>query len=75
MSRLSMHPLSPPEASRAAHIARRLALGIADIPVVRGPSGLVGLVDPVTGDILGAGRTLTDAIDDAWATVRAWDAA
>jgi len=64
--------LSPPDASRAAHVARRLCCRLADVRVDVGPGGLLGVFDPVTGDVVGSGTTLSAALVDAVETVRAW---
>lgn len=46
----------------------------ADPVIDGGPDGIpdVGVIDPTTGDVLGAGASVSEALDEALATARGW---
>lgn len=53
----------------------QVAKAIGADPVLDGgPDGVpdVGVIDPVTGDVIGAGPSLDEALAEALATVRGW---
>jgi len=69
----------PTSALHASSACRELFAQVAEAlgcdPVLDGgPDDIpdVGVIDPTTGDVIGAGRSLDDALAEALATVRGW---
>jgi len=59
--------------SETDELARALGVAIMDIQLVEeAETGMVGVLDPDTGDIIGAGVDEEEAVRDALATVREW---
>lgn len=63
------------ESSVAREQFHQLAILLgADPAIDRGPTGAFpwGVLDPETGDVLGAGASVSEALTEALATVRGW---
>lgn len=53
--------------------ALSLLLGI-DPSIVPGPAdGGFGVIDPASGDVIGAGESVAEALEEALATARSWE--
>jgi hypothetical protein len=65
--------LAESSVAREQFHALSLLLG-ADPAIDRGPTGALpwGVLDPETGDVLGAGESVAEALTEALATARGW---
>jgi hypothetical protein len=75
-----MIPTTAREALDESSVARELFHSLSillgqDPAIVPGPAGSLlpwGVLDPDSGDVLGAGESVTEALDEALATARGW---
>ena len=63
------------ESSVARETFHQLSILLGQDPAIdRGPTGALpwGVLDPETGDVLGAGASVAEALTEALATARGW---